>query len=45
MDVLTIATKARKFEILSVMLPDARSYVDVGEFLKLRTPQNQLPPD
>lgn len=45
MDVLMIATKGRKFEILSVMLPDTQSYIDVGEFLKLRTQRNQLPPD
>lgn len=43
--VLTIATKAGKFEILSVMLPDTQSYIAVGEFLKLHIQPNQLPPE
>lgn len=45
MNVLTLATRAGKFEILATMLPDARSYIEVGESLKLRAQQNQLPPD
>src|SRR6267154_1641976 len=32
--VLSLSTKEGKFEVVSVMLPDARSYVDVGKFLK-----------
>jgi hypothetical protein len=33
--VLSVATKEGKFEVVSTMLPDARSYVEVGKFLKL----------
>ena len=35
--VLSIATKEGKFEVVSTMLPDARSYVDVGKFLNSRS--------
>ena len=35
--VLSIATKEGKFEFVSTMLPDARSYVDVGKFLNSRS--------
>jgi hypothetical protein len=31
--VLSLATKEGKFEVLSTMLPDHRSYIDVGKFL------------
>jgi len=31
--VLSVATKEGKFEIISAMLPDASSYIDVGKFL------------
>jgi hypothetical protein len=31
--VLSIATKEGKFEVVSAMLPDAGSYMDVGKFL------------
>ena len=37
--VLSIATKGGKFEVVSTMLPDARSYVDVGRFLNSRSSQ------
>jgi hypothetical protein len=35
--VLSLATKEGKFEIISMMLPDTRSYSDVGEFLNSRS--------
>jgi hypothetical protein len=44
MNVLTIATRAGKFEVLSVYLPDARSYIDVREFLWARAQENQRSP-
>jgi len=31
--VLSVATKEGKFEVISTMLPDAGSYVDIGKFL------------
>jgi hypothetical protein len=31
--VLSVATKEGKFEVVSAMLPDAGSYIDVGKFL------------
>lgn len=31
--VLSVATKEGKFEVVSTMLPDADSYVDIGKFL------------
>jgi hypothetical protein len=35
--VLSVATKEGKFEVVSTMLPDAHSYVDVGKFLNSRS--------
>jgi hypothetical protein len=35
--VLSLATKEGKFEVVSMMLPDACSYVEVGEFLNSRS--------
>jgi hypothetical protein len=32
--VLSIATKDGKFDVVSAMLPDADSYVDIGKFLQ-----------
>src|SRR5437660_11770834 len=37
--VLSIATTGGKFEVVSTMLPDARSYVDAGRFLNSRSSQ------
>jgi hypothetical protein len=31
--VLSVSTKEGKFEVVSAMLPDAGSYIDVGKFL------------
>jgi hypothetical protein len=31
--VLSVATKEGKFEVVSTMLPDANSYIDIGRFL------------
>jgi len=32
--VLRVATREGKFEVVSAMLPDAASYIDVEEFLR-----------
>jgi hypothetical protein len=37
--------KAAKLEGPSSLLPDARSFDDVAQFLKARAQENQLPPD
>ena len=37
--VLSLATKEDKFEVVSIMLPDARSYVDVVKFLNSHSSQ------
>jgi hypothetical protein len=41
MAVLEIATKGGKFEVVSGMLPDAASYLAVGDFLYARAQDNQ----
>jgi hypothetical protein len=41
MAVLEVATKEGKFEIVSGMLPDAASYLAVGDFLYSRAQDNQ----
>ena len=35
--VLSVATKEGKFEVVSMMLPDTRSYLDVGKFINSRS--------
>ena len=41
MPVLCVATKNGKFDVLSGMLPDAESYISLGDFLHSRTQNNQ----
>jgi hypothetical protein len=40
--VLRVATKRGKFEVVSALLPDSQSYLDVEQFLTLRAQENAI---